>query len=364
MLAAATTATTLVTFCEDNDNDDNDDDTPTPDPYDNLPEEDAPTHCSICKTYRQGPCRPYWRKVELCTKDNELKKDDDGDKPTPPENDDTNAAEADETADAQEEEELKDPPCLKYILPWIECASGYRNLYNMIELDTNYTMGIEELEEEAEKSLCWTRETEPVVEWANWQTHVEEHAWKQQPKKKKTEAMTKQPASQRPALWKILDTSSGDPEIITVTAVIPLFEVDNQEGILECAYAQDQEGNVIGFSYGTSSGSDRKEGEEELPFRTLDIRIIPSHTTHVTVAASYLPPRDLKEQDDKSEPAAKSTVYKGRKHSLTKVGKKPAGEAKTVALEKTAAEEKTVAEEKTTAEEKIVTDETPIAESA
>ena len=50
------------------------------DPYENLPEEDEPTHCSICLTYRQGPCRPYWRKVEACTKDNELKKGSDEDK--------------------------------------------------------------------------------------------------------------------------------------------------------------------------------------------------------------------------------------------------------------------------------------------
>jgi hypothetical protein len=368
MLVAATTTTTLVTFCEEDNDDDND--TPTPDPYENLPEEDQPTHCSICKTYRQGPCRPYWRKVELCTKDNELKKDNGDDKP---ENDDTNTAEADETADEQEqqEEELKDPPCLKYILPWIECASGYRNLYNMIELDTNYTMGIEELEEEAAKSLCWTRDTEPVVEWTEWQTHVQENNWKQQPKKKTTKG-TKKPVSQRPALWKILDTSS-DPEIITVTAVVPLFEVDNQEGVLECAYAQDQEGNVIGFSYGKSSGSDRKEGEEELPFVTLNIRIIPSHTTHVTVAASYLPPKDEKEQNDKEE-TAKSTIYKGRKHSLTKVGKKPLGEAKPVAEEKSATEEKPaaaeeeepVAEEKQAAEEeeKLVAEEKQAAESA
>ena len=375
-MAAATTTTALVTVCEEDHDDDND--TPASDPYDNLPEEDAPTHCSICKTYRQGPCRPYWRKVELCTKDNELKKkdDDDDDNGEKPENDDTNTAEADETADEQQEQQHKDndPPCLKYILPWIECASGYRNLYNMIELDTNYTMGIEELEEEAEKNLCWTRDTEPVVDWTHWQTHVEEHKWKQQPQTKQVEGTQKTvvSASQRPALWKLLDTSRGDPEIITVTAIIPLFEVDNQEGVLECAYAQDQEGNVIGFSYGQSSGSDRKEGEEELPFRKLDIRIIPSHTTHVTVAASYLPPRDEKEQDDKNNApaAAKSTVYKGRKHSLTKVGKKPAGEVKTVAEEtpiaeeKSAAEEKTVAEEKPVAEEKTVAEEMPAAESA
>ena len=34
-----------------------DDREPEIDPYDNLPEEDEPTHCSICLTYRKvGPC--------------------------------------------------------------------------------------------------------------------------------------------------------------------------------------------------------------------------------------------------------------------------------------------------------------------
>ena len=31
---------------------------PEIDPYDNLPEEDEPTHCSICLTYRQVGCSP------------------------------------------------------------------------------------------------------------------------------------------------------------------------------------------------------------------------------------------------------------------------------------------------------------------
>ena len=82
---------------DDNESDDDDNDTPATDPYDNLPEEDAPTHCSICKTYRQGPCRPYWRKVELCTKDNELKKKDDDDDDNNNNNGDGEKAENDDT---------------------------------------------------------------------------------------------------------------------------------------------------------------------------------------------------------------------------------------------------------------------------
>jgi hypothetical protein len=66
VLVATTTSssTTLTTRCDDDDDDNNNnnnnngsnDETETEteiDPYDNLPEKDEPTNCSICLTYRQ-----------------------------------------------------------------------------------------------------------------------------------------------------------------------------------------------------------------------------------------------------------------------------------------------------------------------
>ncbi len=58
-MAAVATAgvlriSTSQTLCESDPVDDSaEDNEPEIDPYDNLPEEDEPTHCSICMTYRQ-----------------------------------------------------------------------------------------------------------------------------------------------------------------------------------------------------------------------------------------------------------------------------------------------------------------------
>ena len=90
---------------------------------------------------QKGPCRPYWKKVEACTKDNESKekkKDDDDDNVS----DDAGK----KNDDKDDDPSSPSTRCFKYMMPWIDCASKYRNLYTLIEMDTNYTEGIEELE--------------------------------------------------------------------------------------------------------------------------------------------------------------------------------------------------------------------------
>lgn len=291
------------------DNDDGDEE--EVDPYDNLPEEDEPTHCSICLTYRQGPCRPYWRKVERCTKDNELKKDDgEGSDKGPSDND-------------EGEDEEADPPCLKYMLPWIDCASGFRNLYNLIELDTNYTMGIADLENDASKNLCWAASKTPPVDWSAWAAYRQENPdWKLPAKTEKSES------PEHASLWKTLDQSK-DPVLVEVTATVDMFE---GEGILECAYAQDQDGNVIGFQYGTKPSEafdtekKEKEGDEEEakkePTVTLKIRILPERTRTITIAAAYTQPPSEEEKeskDMKKDSSFQSIIFKSKPVALNKV---------------------------------------------
>jgi hypothetical protein len=289
----------------------NKDDEEEVDPYDNLPEEDEPTHCSICLTYRQGPCRPYWRKVEACTKDNELKKDGDE------EGDDDKTS-----SDSNEEEEEADPPCLKYMLPWIDCASGFRNLYNLIELDTNYTMGITDLEKEASKNLCWAASSTPSVDWSTWAAYREENPdWK-------PPALEKSESPEHASLWKTLDQSK-DPVLVEVVATVDLME---DEGILECAYAQDQDGNVIGFQYGTKPSEafdtekKEEEGEKEEakkdPIVTLKIRILPERTQTVTITAAYTQPtsEDNEESKDlKKDSSFHSFIFKSKPIALDQV---------------------------------------------
>ncbi|CAJ1960177.1 unnamed protein product [Cylindrotheca closterium] len=280
------------------------------DPYDNLPVEDEPTNCSICLTYRQGPCRPYWRKVEACTKDNELKKDDDKES-----DDDKKSSESNE-----EEEEEADPPCLKYMLPWIDCASGFRNLYNLIELDTNYTIGIADLEKDASKNLCWAASSTPSVDWSAWAAYREENPDWKLPVTENSES------PENASLWKTLDQSK-DPVLVEVVATVNLME---DEGILECAYAQDQGGHVIGFQYGTKPSEafdteKKEEGEEEAkqgPTATLKIRILPERTQTVTIAASYTQPpsEEQKESKDlKKDSSFHSFIFKSKPIVLDQV---------------------------------------------
>jgi len=256
-------------------NKDNDDDIvnaiiePEIDPYDNLPEKDEPTHCSICLTYRQGPCRPYWKKVEACTKDNEAKekKKDDDDV-----NDDVG-----KNKDNDDDPSSPSTRCFKYMMPWIDCASKYRNLYTLIEMDTNYTEGIEELEATS-RHFCWMPGKEPKIDWNKWQQFVndsdsenskekeeEEQKAAAKPSAKKdtkstddtnadaTACATDDAADTAVAMWKTLDPALGDPVLITIGATVPATIADTRAGpgVMECAYAVDQDNNVIGFAYGT-----------------------------------------------------------------------------------------------------------------
>jgi hypothetical protein len=308
-LSASLAAAATTTRCEEEEPQQEEEEQEQEDPYDNLPEKDEDTHCSICMTYRQGPCRPYWRKVEACTKDNELKEDDKEEKEGGKENEQEEDSEEEDS-----EEEHRDPPCLKYMLPWIDCASGFRSLYNLIELDTNYTMGIVDLENEASKNLCWAPSNTPTIDWSSWQAYLEKNEeW----------TLPKSPESiptEKTALWKTLDQSK-DPELVEVQATVNMIQ---ENGILECAYAQDQDGNVIGFQYGTkpSDAAKAKEEKEEKQESTvtLKIRILPERTQTVTIAAAYTEIDENKEES-KGEDSFHSYILKSRPYSIDKVAK-------------------------------------------
>lgn len=364
-LAGIAAAPLVIASCDDNKTDKEEEpdiidilttEEETEDPYDNLPEKDEPTHCSICMTYRQGPCRPYWRKVEACTKENELpkegkKKDNEEDK----END--KDSDKDKEDDDSSKDGMDEAPCFKYMLPWIECATGFRNLYNFIELDTNYTAGIVELEKDASEVFCWAPNStkEPQVDWTAWQVYVESHPdWKLPPKKETTSSSTStsttSTSSTAVSLWKTLDQTK-DPEAIEVTASVAVKQ--GPGGVLECAYAVDQDNHVIGFAYGTkpsqAAASADLEGEEDEDNSTVTLKIglLPTHTRTVTIAAAYTQPptaataaakqveskasttttttttEDTTDSDaDPSPPSLDSHIYKSRPFSVEQMGKK------------------------------------------
>jgi len=287
------------------------------DPYDDLPEQDEPTNCSICLTYRRGPCRPYWRKVEACTKDNEIsnkekdKKEDNG-------NDDDGG---DFKSNKEEEPNNNDPKCFKYMMPWIDCASRYRNLYTLIEMDTQYTEGVIELEENS-LHFRWSPGKEPIIDWTNWKNYLVES--NNEPQKQQQQNSSSTPTSTIP-LWNTFDPMLGDPELITVETTVP---VTMGAGILECAYALDQDNNVIGFAYGTkpsdaaaatgtvqqqkegreiNDGSNNDSDNKKEETVTLGIRVAPSRTEQIILAGSYTHPSSQKNKN-----AVESHLYKSQ----------------------------------------------------
>lgn len=332
---------------------------PEIDKYDNLPEKDEPTHCSICLTYRKGPCRPYWRKVEACTKDGEkeLKKKEDG---GVGEDDDNNKDDKDSSSSMSESTR-----CFKYMMPWIDCASKYRNFYTLIEMDTNYTEGIQDLEATS-RHFCWVPGQEPKIDWSNWQQSSTEEEEKEKEvdsnitNRVDTEADVDADAINdlitNVALWKTLDPALGDPELISIEAEVPAT-INSGLGILECAYAVDQDNNVIGFAYGTkpsdliddenkktddddnpkaaeSDDGEKKKrvadndnivenGNEDMMV-TLNIQLLASRTQNFVLAASYTHRIEgLKSSNEggNNSKAIESHLYKSKPFDLANIPK-------------------------------------------
>ena len=195
----------------DNNNDDNhgvDDDM---DPYDNLPEHDEDTHCSMCNTFRQGPCRPYWRKLERCFKDHE-------------------------------NEENGAVKCMKYFAAHQQCLQQYLNLYQLVSLHMK-----QELVRDTDRAVAkderqnWNVD----IDWGLWKQFVQEQGpdWKQTIRR--TDENNSSGKDQLLPLWQRLPENT-EPVLLTLHSPLP----QRKEGmILKIAYALDQDGFVLGFSY-------------------------------------------------------------------------------------------------------------------
>ena len=72
------------------------------------PNEDEPTRCSVCTTFRQGPCRVPFRKFGL------------------------GGAETEKTAEAKGEKDIKDGPCFKYLAEAHICRQDYKPFSGLI----------------------------------------------------------------------------------------------------------------------------------------------------------------------------------------------------------------------------------------
>lgn len=222
------------------------------DPYANLPEEDEETDCTICKTFRQGPCRPSWRKLERCFKDNE-------------------GSEAAASA------------CTQYFMSHQECLSGFTNLYQLISLELK-----QELIDDTEKAvvdterLCWSRSaSDGFIDWSRWRSFCKDMGKPFVHSLAVAGAQANGPGAARAPLWKRVPENT-EPLLVATEAKLPT----EQDGmLLKFAYALDQNGLTLGVAYHDYYG-----------------KIIEEHKAAADAAAK----QQTEEKDDSSESSSVS----------------------------------------------------------
>jgi len=229
--------------------------------HDNLPEEDEETNCAVCKTFRQGPCRLSWKKLEQCFKDHE---------------NEANGA----------------SKCMQHFTPHQKCLLKYINLYQLISLDMK-----QELVRDAELSVTPDERKvwKPEIDYSKWIMFVEDEGF--------SFRQTMDSPKHTP-LWKRLPENT-EPVLISLTSSLP----QKQGGmLLKIAYAVDQDGMVLGLTFnkvygalidkaakgGASSQEQEKEStkpkmeaaDPNAPME-LEFSVLPGETTHIRVKAMY-----------------------------------------------------------------------------
>lgn len=275
------------------------------DPYDNLPEEDEETSCSMCKTFRQGPCGKPWRKMERCMKDHE------------------------------EEENGVVEHCMKYFTPHHKCLTQYTNLYHLISLDMK-----QELVRDAELAVTEDerRTWDPPLNLGPWLEFVKDQGLSFCETITSTVRQTgESKVNQRPTpLWKRFPDNL-EPVLVTCSAELPLQQTEkNNDLILKIAFAVDQDGVCIGFAFNKEYGalldmSREAESPTETSQRTtaaagptekesspdssfpLEFFVLPGETTHVRICAMYA---ENPVTAAKGKPIYDAMLYTGPRHPL------------------------------------------------
>ena len=218
------------------------------DKYENLPEDDEPTTCTICLINRQGPCRPMWRKFERCMKDNS-NSDDDSDSVSP----------------------SMSEKCDAYMLPWIECIQSYRNRYTIIA--NNFFQ--KELIAEVEKEI---KEDEKVL----------------------LEGFDVSSIIQVGHEWNDIDKTPGkelaDDEDATLVEGVARINLWDNKGSrpIEIAYVKDQDGNLLGYDQFFDFKKSIKDDEENSAKVGACNFHVSGSTQSIQIFALY---RDMKKED-------------------------------------------------------------------
>lgn len=267
------------------------------DPYANIPEEDEETDCSMCKTFRQGPCRPYWRKLERCFKDHE----------------------------GEENGAVK---CMRYFKPHQQCLMGYSNLYQLVSLEMK-----QELVHDLELSISEEerRKWNPKIDWSTYLEFTKETGLSYKETVQSRDAATKELLP----LWKRLPDNK-EPVLLTLTSHLPKFTPETGM-ILKVAYAVDQDGYVLGLTYNKMYGElleksksknvnaeavkdEKLEEAQDNPDDQFefDFFVLPGETKSIRICGLYSEnPFDA----DPSKDILDALLFKSKSFSLKKIAK-------------------------------------------
>lgn len=284
------------------------------DPYANLPPDDEPTDCSMCQTFRQGPCRDLWRKLEHCFKDHEG--NDVG------------------------------QHCLDYFRPHSECIGNYLNLYKLIGLpmEQDIVSDIELAISDEER-----KEWNPVVDFGIWKEFIKDAGpdfcetvrgkhdkdpypmvtlGPEEPKGTVPEDPN-HPLNLLP-LWKRVPENK-EPVTVTLNVNLP---TESKEGkILKFGYALDQDGLLLGWKSNRGFGklmdlaakkesegddpmpSKDEDEEDSSPVKLLDITVLPGDTKTIQICGFY-----SESPVDSDKEILDVTLYKSPRHDLREIG--------------------------------------------
>lgn len=253
------------------------------DPYYHISDEDEPTDCSMCLTFRQGPCRVDWKRFELCVKDK-----------SPPK-------------DGSEPEQPEDPTaCMKYAMPFYYCSSKRVNTYLLVGNDQTQQTVIEPLmesynsEKAQSRRVCYAKDA-IALDWSYWEAFVAalHKLGGSVPTKFDLEkTKLKSAADALRATWKDKDDNpylmlneEGEPFLISVNATVPKNGGDDKT--LFMTFALDQNGNLMGDA--RNKDDEEEEGgkkEEEKPTSQqvdLQMQIAPGISKEFTIYGLYIP---------------------------------------------------------------------------
>jgi hypothetical protein len=250
---------------------------PEEDPvYWNIPEEDHWTDCFLCRTHRQGPCRPQWRSFESCAKDH-----------------------AEDGAHV----------CAPFVGPFQKCWMQHLNLYLLIAMTLHQEV-VDIIQEDFPPGKRQSdNEWQPTIDWREWEAVLDEDK-SLRATVQHVSAMFENIDATTP-VWKVYDSRQEEPWVVTVEGQIPAH---HQRRILRFVYAVDQENRVLGFvechpTYETYMVA--KEGGNANPeSHRLLISMVPGLTQSIQLQALY-----VIINPETSEAENEDTVQKGTDES-------------------------------------------------